>query len=371
MHICFALTTLPVCLAAALTAPGILSQARSQVPSPVTSQVVDRDPVWVGTTDGVIRRFELGATGKLRLLARVEGPKSLRFLAFHPRLPVIYGAVGRGVQVYRVGEDTITPGRSRDAGVGGTHLEVDPSGRFVFLASYGGGAVVAFPLDEKGEPGPRGFELRAPKELCRKAHQVRAHPSVPFVYVPCLGDDALQILRIGKGGVEWRGRVRLATGSGPRHMDFHPDGKRLYVLNETASSVYAFRIEPTSGALTEVQSLSALPDGREKGSRSSDIHVSRDGRFVYAVHREPLDQIVALRVTGDGRLSVAGRTKTGGTHSRCFALTGDGRFVVLAHSKTENVIVRRIDPKTGVVGGVADEQDVGAAAIFVGIKAVR
>jgi 6-phosphogluconolactonase len=339
--------------------------------STLTAQDESHASVWVGTTDGVIRVFDLELTGKLTLRAKVAGPKRLRFLAFHPRLPVVYGSVGKGVQMYRIKDRKPEATKSQDAGVGGTHVEVDPSGRFVFLASYGGGAVVAFPLNEEGEPGPKCFDLRAPQELCRKAHQVRAHPTTPFVYVPCLGDNALQILRIGKKGVAWRGRVRLANGSGPRHLDFHPNGKRLYVLNELASTVYAYRIDETSGALTEIQALSGLPEGREQGSASSDIHVSRDGRFVYAIHRGPLNQIVAFGVDADGRLTVAGRTPTGGDHSRSFALSHDGRFVVLAHSKTKNIIVRRIDPKTGVVGEAVDEQKVAAAAIFVGFRGKR
>lgn len=332
------------------------------------AQAESARPVWVGTTDGKIRVFELTRTGKLELRAEAAGPKSLRFLAFHPRLALAYGSVGKRVQVYRIEEGTPRPTLARDAGVSGTHVEVDPKGRFVFLASYGSGAVQAFPLDENGAPGPACLDLRAPKELCRKAHQVRAHPGGTFVYVPCLGDDVLQILELDpkQGQVRWRGRTRLATGSGPRHLDFHPSGRMLFVLNELASTVYTFSIDSSSGALTETQAISALPKGREEGSRSSDIHVSRDGRFVYAVHREPLDQIVTMAVEKPGTLRVVGRTPTGGTHSRCFALSDDGKFVILAHSKTRNVVVRRIGPETGIVGEATDVKKVEAAAIFVG-----
>ena len=154
-------------------------------------------------------------------------------------------------------------------------------------------------------------------------------------------------------------------------MDFAPSGNHLYVLNELASTIYAYRIDTDSGALTEIQAMSALPKDREEGSRSSDIHVSHDGRFVYAVHREPLDQIVTLAVEENGRLRVVGRTSTGGTHSRSFALSDDGRFVVIGHSLTRNIVVRRVDGKTGRIGESVDEKKVGAAAIFVGFAPAR
>ena len=98
-------------------------------------QEMARRQIWVGTTNGAIRVFELSPTGKLSFVTDQKGPSPLSFLAFHPKNPVAYGAVGKRVQVYRVNGGVPTPGKARRAGVRGTHVEVDPRGGFVFLAS--------------------------------------------------------------------------------------------------------------------------------------------------------------------------------------------------------------------------------------------
>ena len=115
----------------------------------VVSHVTAQQSLWVGTTDGVIRVFELTAQGRLQLRSKTVGPRGLGFLAFHPLLPVVYAAVGKSVQMYRIENRIPKTAAKRTSDVGGTHIEVDRAGRFVFLASYGGGAVLAFPLDER------------------------------------------------------------------------------------------------------------------------------------------------------------------------------------------------------------------------------
>ena len=331
--------------------------------------------LWAGSTDGKIRVLALGEDGKLELQHTCEGPKGLGFVAFHPSKRLAYACVRKSLQVFEIDERGVPkPSVAIDAGVRGTHLDVDPKGRFVFWASYGGGTLKAFPLDARGRPGEATFVRKTPEALTKKAHQVRAHPGGRFVYAPCLGNDVVQILEIvgavrdgdrRPASVRWVGRVRLEQGSGPRHLDFDPSGAHLYVLNELASTTYSYRIDQDSGALTEIQAMSALPMDESGGSRSSDIHVSRSGRFAYAVHREPLNQVVSFRVAKNGRLRTIGRTPTGGVHSRSFALSDDGRFAIFGHSKTRNVVVRRIS-KSGIVGAKSDELAVEAPVFFIG-----
>lgn len=323
--------------------------------------------LFVGTNRGEIRVFDL-KSGKLEAAFGLKGPAPLQFVAFHPRKPLLYAAVQRGVQSYRIGDQALEPLHFVTTGLRGTHLDLAPNARWLLVASYGGGALQGLPVDAAGKPGKPSFELKSPEAACKKAHQVRFAADGRHAYAPCLGDDVVQVLAIGEKGPSPSSTARLEAGSGPRHLAFHPSGRHLYVVNELSSSIYTFAIDAKTGALSRQQALSALPEGREEGSRSSDIQVSPDGRFVYAVHREPLDQVVTLAVQKDGSLKVRGRSPTGGKHSRSFAVAADGQRIIFAHSRSKDVIVREIDPETGLVGNQTQRIELPAAVVFAGFR---
>lgn len=344
----------------------------------LAGQSAAQERMLIGTSDGAIRIAKLSVEGALTV-QKFAGTGPLMFLAVHPSLPMIYAATPRGVKAFHFDGKELRSGANRELGMRVTHVEVDRQGRFLYAASYGGNTVLAMPLDAKGAPGAPTLTLAPPGFATKKAHQVRMHPTLDFVYAPCLGDDTVQVLAVQEGiggpskgtkGGRWAvrrvGQAKLASGSGPRHLDFHPDGEALYVLNELSSSIYAYGIDPKTGQLEEFQRLRAVPDSHQGGSGSSDIHVSADGRFAYAVHREPRNEIVTLAIGGDRKLTVLDRRPTGGRHSRSFALSPDGRFLVLAHSRSKDVVVHRRDPTTGKLQRILSKFAMGAAAVFVG-----
>ena len=77
--------------------------------------------------------------------------------------------------------------------------------------------------------------------------------------------------------------VSLPPGDGPRHFDFHPDGRRLYVIQEEASTITVFDYDGEKGVLAERQTNSSLPPGYSGSKFWSGLWVSGVGRFVYAV----------------------------------------------------------------------------------------
>jgi 6-phosphogluconolactonase len=81
--------------------------------------------------------------------------------------------------------------------------------------------------------------------------------------------------------------------AGPRHLDFSPDGRMLYVTNELDNTVCVFRHHIDSSSLTLVQTLYSLPldylqeslmvrpgNAYSKPSHASELLVTQDGRFV-------------------------------------------------------------------------------------------
>src|SRR5439155_12949701 len=137
---------------------------------------------------------------------------------------------------------------------------------------------------------------------------------------------------------------RSPAGAGPRHLTFHPGGKRLYAINELLNSVTVFDYDADSGSLTEKQTISTLPDGFKGTSHCADVKVTPDGRYLYGTNRGH-DSIAAYRIGEDGRLSLIAIEPSRGKGPQNLAITAAGAWLLCAIMPGNNLCVFKIDPK--------------------------
>ena len=82
---------------------------------------------------------------------------------------------------------------------------------------------------------------------------------------------------------------------------------------------------------------------------SADIHVSPDGRYVYASNRLKGDGIAIFEVdTEDGTLNRVGYQPTG-IHPRNFVITPNGSFLLVACRDTNEIQIFARDADTGML----------------------
>src|SRR5262249_42229102 len=137
-------------------------------------------------------------------------------------------------------------------------------------------------------------------------------------------------------------------GSGPRHLVLHSSLDILYCVNETSGTLAAFAIEPDTGALRELQYETMMPPGFQGNARAADVHVTADGRLIYASVRST-DVIGGFHIDPrSGKLSPIGLFATEGS-PRGFALEPLGRFLICAGQTLNTVAVYAIDPNTGAL----------------------
>ena len=75
-------------------------------------------------------------------------------------------------------------------------------------------------------------------------------------------------------------QVAAAAGAGPRHLDFHPNGRFAYVINELDLTMTAYAYDAKTGLLRELQVLPTLPAAADKvGASCADVHVHASGDF--------------------------------------------------------------------------------------------
>lgn len=183
-------------------------------------------------------------------------------------------------------------------------------------------------------------------------------PDNRFVLACNLGEDAMEIFRIHPGAatpMEAPVRVAARAGSGPRHLAFHPNQLWLYCIHELDCTIDLYDWNVSNGqpvpVLRKDSVVSTLgPGGTLDGSTGCEIVVSPDGRFVYANTRGA-NTVVVYRVdASSGLLTEQQRVFSGGGVTRHIAFDPSRRWLLCANQGTSTVTVFPHDPATGRLG---------------------
>ncbi len=197
---------------------------------------------------------------------------------------------------------------------------------------------------------------------------IEADPSGRFVLHTDLGLDRIYIWKLdeqtGKLVANDPASIALPPGDGPRHFAFHPNGKRLYSLQEEASNVVFFNWDSERGNLESQQTISTLPPGFGGSSFGSEIMVSADGRFVYAGNRL-YDSVAIFSVGESGKLSYLADEWTRGNYPRSFNVEPSGEFFYVCNQRADNIACFRIDGDTGALQFTGQFTPVGNPSIIV------
>lgn len=266
---------------------------------------------------------------------------------------------GGGVSAFAVAPQTgaLTFVNKQASGGGSPcHLTLDRSGRFLFIANYGG-SVAVLPVAPDGTLSPVATRIAPegrgprPNQDASHAHGVYLDPANRLLLVPDLGIDKVLLFKFDEAS----GRLTagdppaaaLAPGAGPRHLAQSPDGRFVYVVNENDSTVTTFAFDAAQGRLETRGTLSTLPDGFSGQNTTAEIAAHPSGRFVYASNRGH-DSIAVFAVdAATGALRRASVVPVGGREPRHFAIAPSGRWLLAAHQKSDSIAVFRLDPATG------------------------
>ena len=239
-----------------------------------------------------------------------------------------------------------------------THVSVHPSGQYVFAANYSSGSFPVFPVQADGSLGPNSHLFQSvgngtgpnkDRQEAPHAHQILTDLDANHVFGVDLGADKVNALNLvgGKFVANEVPFAPVASGSGPRHMAFHPDRQHAYVLDELASSITVFDYDPVRGAFIWVQTISTLPDNFSGTNTTAEIRIHPSGRFLYNTNRGH-NTVTMYAVDADtGELSVIGWESTRGQWPRGMNIDPSGTFLYAANQNTDNIAVFRIQPSNG------------------------
>jgi 6-phosphogluconolactonase len=184
-------------------------------------------------------------------------------------------------------------------------------------------------------------------------HSTFFTPDQKYVLAPDLGMDKVMAYQFNPSAKKplLAARVPFAAstpGSGPRHLAFHPNKRYAYLIEELTGTVKVYGYN--QGLLTPLQTIATHPDTFKGQPGSADIHLSPDGKFLYASNRGEENNLAIFSVDANtGRLKSLGYQLVPGAQPRNFMIDPTGRFLLVANQKTSNIVVYRRDMATGLL----------------------
>jgi 6-phosphogluconolactonase len=149
------------------------------------------------------------------------------------------------------------------------------------------------------------------------------------------------------------GFAKVAPGGGPRHFAFRPDAKNAYVCNEMTSTVTAFGYDPGRGTLTDIQTISTLPQGWTGNNSTAEMQVHPSGKFVYCSNRGH-NSVAVFSAAADGKLTYVENESTRGKTPRNFGIDPTGKYLIAANQDSDTLAVFRVNEATGALDPVGE-----------------
>lgn len=233
------------------------------------------------------------------------------------------------------------------------------NGKIVTTANYGGSMSV-FPIEADGKiapmsqffegsvGGPDSIRQNTPHIHCTefsvdKQHLFISDFSADRLLVYKLEDNGSKVVPLITDSLHQMA-IELEPDYGPRHVVFDKTGKYAYVIGEISGKITVLETDGEN-----IMPKQVIEADSEKARGSADIHISPDGKFLYASNRLKNDGITIFKINQEtGELSQIGYQLTG-IHPRNFAITPNGKYLLCACRDTNEIQIFEINNSTGLL----------------------
>lgn len=243
------------------------------------------------------------------------------------------------------------------------YINIDKNKKFVVTANYNGGSITVFPLSKDGSLQPSsqliqfsGRGIDKVRQSTPHLHCVQFSPDSKYLFADDLGTDNIYKFVVNENDSSAfltpgsPASFKVKDGCGPRHLVFHPNGKYAYLITELSGEVLAFKYQ--DGNLENIQYIEA---DTVHAAGSGDIHISPDGKFLYASNRLRADGIAIFRINNEsGTLTKAGYQPTG-IHPRNFIITPNGKYLLVANRDSNNIQIFKRNTENGLLSDTGKE----------------
>ena len=343
-----------------------------------------------GASKGIYVYSFNAATGDITPVSIAEGVSNPSFLALAPSGKFLYtvnqnsGGTPAEVSAFAfdpsAGKLTLINKQPTES-EGPCYISIDGSGKWVMIGHYTGGTITAFQTEKNGALKSYTQMIAHTGSSANKQRQEKAHvhatvfsPDYRYLFVPDLGMDKVMIYRfdpqIWKKPLSVSKKqpyVSTKPGSGPRHFTFHPSLPYAYLIEELGGTVSAYKFDKDT--LKLIQNISSHPADFNGTRGSADIHVSPDGKFLYASNRGDANSLAIFGINPEnGKLAAKGFQSTMGTVPRNFMIDPTGNYLLVANQQSSNVVIFKRDKQTGLLQPTGKEINVPNPVCLVMLK---
>ena len=238
------------------------------------------------------------------------------------------------------------------------YITLSPDEHNLFVANYSGGSITQFHRFADGLISNAQQFIQHTGKSVHPTRQDKPHvhgaffsPKGDYLLTPDLGMDQVFVypyknsnvpLDINKASV-----IKSKPGAGPRHIAFSNNGKYLYVIEELSGSISVYSFN--KGVANLLQNVNTHLENYKGEPGSADIHISPDGKYLYASNRGQENNISKFPVLPNGKLDSKQMSlfPTLGKIPRNFTISNDGNWLLVANQETDNIVVYKINKATG------------------------
>lgn len=332
-----------------------------------------------GTSSEGIYALEFSGKGELiskKLLANSDNPS---YLAFSSDRKFVYAVNEYGEEstvsafAFDKSKETLTL-INKVSSAGADPCYITASEKHVFIANYSAGSISVFERQPNGalseavqvDVHPRknfGNRRFGPSN----AHQIIFSPDGKYLMATNLGTDRVFTYQYNpeskKDVLSYVDEIGVKRASGPRHLAFNKNGRFLYLVQELDASITAFSVD-ADGKLTIIQETTLVTDPDKKNG-AADIHISPDGKFLYATNRGEANTITCFSIKKDGTLKKVEQYSTYGNGPRNFVISPDGKLLLNGNQKTNNFAAYKRNKCNGKLKLLNDKAELGAPVCLV------
>ncbi len=226
----------------------------------------------------------------------------------------------------------------------------------VIVANYSGGSISVFKKNSKGGLSEvkqvlhhKGKGPNVKRQQSSHVHMVQFTPDKKFVLANDLGTDKIYVYEYKPDSeneiLVIKDSISLKKGSGPRHLTFSPNGKFAYLLHELDGTLSVFSYE--NQKLTKLEEAQIIDEDFKGETSAADIHITPDGKFLYASNRGTANDITCFAIQKNGRLNYIGHNSTLGKGPRNFVIDPTANFLLVGNQYTNEVVIFKINKANG------------------------